>query len=128
LYDSKEAKKNQQKLVDGSFNLEDFQKQFKQFNKIGSMEKMIQMLPVKGIKKMGNVDEKQMVWMNAIINSMTIYERRNPTIINGSRRKRVALGSGRSIFEVNQLLKQFFQIKTMMKKINKKGIFPFNFK
>jgi signal recognition particle subunit SRP54 len=92
------------------------------------MEKMIQMLPVKGIKKMGNVDEKQMVWMNAIINSMTIYERRNPTIINGSRRKRVALGSGRSIFEVNQLLKQFFQIKTMMKKINKKGIFPFNFK
>ena len=66
--------------------------------------------------------------MNAIINSMTIKERQNPGIIDGSRRKRIAMGSGRSIFEVNQLLKQFSQIKTMMKKINKKGIFPFNFK
>jgi signal recognition particle subunit SRP54 len=128
MYDSEEAQKNQQKLLDGSFNLEDFQKQLKQFNQIGSMDKMIQMLPVKGMKKMGNMNDKQIVWMNGIINSMTIKEKQNPDIIDGSRRKRIALGSGRSIFEVNQLLKQLFQIKTMMKKINKKGIFPFNFK
>ena len=128
MYDSDEAKKNQKKLLDGSFNLEDFQKQLKQFNQIGSMDKMLKMLPVKGIKKMGNVNEKQIVWMDAIINSMTLEERQNPVIINGSRRKRIAIGSGRTIFEVNQLLKQFSQIKTMMKKINKKGIFPFNFK
>ena len=128
MYDSDEAKKNQKKLLDGSFNLEDFQKQLKQFNQIGSMDKMLKMLPVKGIKKMGNVNQKQIVWMDAIINSMTLEERQNPVIINGSRRKRIAIGSGRTIFEVNQLLKQFSQIKTMMKKINKKGIFPFNFK
>ncbi len=128
IYDSEEAEKNQKKMLEGSFNLEDFQKQLKQFNQIGSMEKMMQMLPVKGIKKMGSVNEKQIVWMDAIINSMTKLERKNPVIINGSRRKRIALGSGRSIFEVNQLLKQFSQIKKMMKKINKKGMFPFNFK
>jgi len=128
LYDSKEAQKNQDKLIDGSFNLEDFQKQLKQFNQIGSMDKMLQMLPVKGMKKINNVNDKQIVWMNAIINSMTIKEKQNPGIIDGSRRKRIAMGSGRSIFEVNQLLKQFSQIKTMMKKVNKKGIFPFNFK
>ena len=115
-------------MLEGSFNLEDFQKKLKQFNQIGSMEKMMQMLPVKGIKKMGSVNEKQIVWMDAIINSMTKLERKNPVIINGSRKKRIALGSGRSIFEVNQLLKQFSQIKKMMKKINKKGMFPFNFK
>ena len=128
LYDSKEAQKNQDKLIDGSFNLEDFQKQLKQFNQIGSMDKMLQMLPVKGMKKINNVNDKQIVWMNAIINSMTIKEKQNPGIIDGSRRKRIAMGSGRSIFEVNQLLKQFSQIKKMMKKINKKGMFPFNFK
>tara|TARA_B100000131_G_scaffold281333_1_gene287828 strand:- start:241 stop:1551 length:1311 start_codon:yes stop_codon:yes gene_type:complete len=128
IYDSEEAGKNQKKILEGSFNLEDFQKQLKQFNQIGSMEKMMQMLPVKGIKKMGSVNEKQIVWMDAIINSMTKLERKNPVIINGSRRKRIASGSGRSIFEVNQLLKQFSQIKKMMKKINKKGMFPFNFK
>ena len=67
--------------------------------------------------------------MNAILSSMTLYEKQNPSSINGSRRKRIALGSGRSVFEVNQLLKQFFQMKTMMKKMkNNKGIFPFNFK
>ena len=128
LYDSEEAQKNQDKLIDGSFNLEDFQKQLKQFNQIGSMDKIMQMLPIKGMKNMRNVNDRQIVWMDAIINSMTVKERQNPSILNGSRRKRIAMGSGRSIFEVNQLLKQFSQIKTMMKKINKKGIFPFNFK
>ena len=128
LYDSEEAEKSQKKLMDGSFNLKDFQKQLKQFNQVGSMDKMMQMLPVKSMNKMSNVNEKQIIWMDAIINSMTVKERQNPGIIDGSRRKRIAMGSGRSIFEVNQLLKQFFQIKTMMKKINKKGIFPFNFK
>ena len=79
--------------------------------------------------KIQTFDEKKIIWMSAIINSMTLYERQNPEIINGSRRKRISLGSGRSIFEVNQLLKQFFNMKKMMKKINRnKGIFPFNIK
>ena len=63
-----------------------------------------------------NIDEKKLVWINAIINSMTKYERLHPNIINGSRRQRIALGSGRNIQEVNQLLKQFDQMKNMIKK------------
>ena len=69
--------------------------------------------------------KKKIVWIDAIINSMTNYERLNPSIINGSRRKRIALGSGRNVQEVNQLLKQFDQMKNMMKKMNKKGMNKF---
>jgi len=72
-----------------------------------------------------NVDEKKIVWIDAIINSMTNYERLNPSSINGSRRKRIALGSGRNVQEVNQLLKQFDQMKNMIKKMNKKGMNKF---
>ena len=72
-----------------------------------------------------NEDEKKLVWINAIINSMTEYERSNPSIINGSRRQRIALGSGRNVQEVNQLLKQFEQMKNMIKKMNKKGMNKF---
>ena len=83
-----------------------------------------------GRKKISDFDinENKIKWINAIIDSMTKPERLNPEIINGSRRKRIAKGSGRSMQEVNQLLKQFSQMKVMMKKINKSGIkkFPFN--
>ena len=129
LFDSEQSKNNQNKLFDGSFNLTDFENQLNQFNKMGSMDSIIKMLPIKGVKKIGDIEEKKLIWMNAILSSMTLYEKQNPSSINGSRRKRIALGSGRSVFEVNQLLKQFSQMKTMMKKMkNNKGIFPFNFK
>lgn len=129
LFDSNESEKNQKKLLDGTFDLTDFENQLNQFSKMGSMNSIIKMLPAKGIKKIGNIEDKKLIWMNAILSSMTLFEKRNPSIINGSRRKRIALGSGRSVFEVNQLLKQFFQMKTMMKKMKKnKGMFPFNFK
>ncbi len=92
---------------------------------MGSMSEIMGMMPgmnkIKGLK----IDEKQLVWIDAIINSMTENERLSPGIINGSRRKRIALGSGRNVQEVNSLLKQFDQMKTMIKKINKKGMFKF---
>ena len=75
-----------------------------------------------------DLDETQLVFTKAIIDSMTNYERENPTIINGSRRERIAKGSGTSLQKVNQLLKQFKQMKLMMKKMNKGGLNKFPFK
>ena len=92
------------------------------------MSDILGMLPGANKLKGLNVDEKKIVWVDAIINSMTEYERLNPSIINGSRRQRIALGSGRNVQEVNQLLKQFEQMKSMIKKMNKQGINRFPFK
>jgi signal recognition particle subunit SRP54 len=92
---------------------------------MGSLNQIVGMLPGvnrKMMKKM-NLHEKQLVWTEAIIQSMTVQERCQPKIINGSRRKRIAEGSGRSIQEVNQLIKEFFQIQKMMKQMRKKA-FP----
>ena len=82
---------------------------------------MAGMIP--GISKLGNInlDNRQLDWTEAIIRSMTLEERNNPDIINGSRRKRIAKGSGRPVQEVNQLLKQFQKMRIMMKNIGKKG-------
>ena len=86
------------------------------------------MLPGASQLKNVNLNDNQLKWTNAIINSMTPHERRNPHVIDGARRKRIAIGSGRNIQEVNNLLKQFTQMKNMMKKIkNKKGNFKFPF-
>ena len=78
---------------------------------------------IPGISKLGNInlDNRQLDWTEAIIRSMTLEERNNPDIINGSRRKRIAKGSGRPVQEVNQLLKQFQKMRIMMKNIGKKG-------
>ncbi|NOZ07843.1 MAG: signal recognition particle protein [FCB group bacterium] len=116
--DLKEAEKLQKRLVENSFSLEDFQTQLKQLKKMGSVTQLLSMIPGAGKLKM-DVNDQQLKWVEAIINSMTPEERRNPGILNGSRRKRVARGSGRSIFEVNQLLKQFVQMKKMMKSMGK---------
>ena len=116
------------KLLQNSFTLKDFQTQLKQFQKMGPMSDIIGMIPGANKLKGMNVDEKKIIWIDAIINSMTEDERMNPNIINGSRRQRIALGSGRNVQEVNQLLKQFEQMKNMIKKMNKKGgigRFPF---
>ncbi len=115
----KEAKELTKKMAREDFSLEDFKKQLMQLRKMGSMSQFMGMLPkagpFKNISKM-NIDDKKMIYFEAIINSMTSEERLNPKIIHGSRRSRIARGSGRPVSEVNQLLKQFFEMKKMMKK------------
>jgi signal recognition particle subunit SRP54 len=124
-FDEKEAKELEKRLRKSEFNLEDFQTQLGQMKKIGSLEQIMGMLPgmgqLKQLKKM-KPDEKELVKIEAIINSMTRDERRNYKIINGSRRKRIAQGSGTSIQDINRLLKNFAQTKKMMERFTKKGL------
>jgi signal recognition particle subunit SRP54 len=110
------------KLQSDSFSLEDFRDQLREMKKMGSMEEMLGMLPKIGIFKdasKAKIDEKELVYMDAIINSMTPRERRNHEIINGKRRRRIARGSGTSVQQVNQLLKQYVQTSRMMKTMSK---------
>jgi len=117
--DLKEANELARKLKKQEFTLEDFKKQINQFKKMGSLSQFLNLLPkggpFKDISRM-KVDDRKIIYFEAIINSMTIKERENPKIINGSRRQRIAKGSGRPLSEVNQLLRQFFEMKRMMKK------------
>ncbi|HLD29360.1 MAG TPA: signal recognition particle protein, partial [bacterium] len=115
----------QSKLKKREFDLEDFRAQLGQMKKIGSLEQIIGMLPGLGkLKELKNLkpDEGELDKIEAIINSMTRDERRNHKIINGSRRKRIAKGSGTSIQDVNLLLKNFTQTKKMMEDITRKGL------
>ena len=128
VFDKELSDSLNEKLLKNSFTLKDFQAQLKQFQKMGPMSDILGMMPGANKLKGLNVDEKKIIWVDAIINSMTEYERLNPNIINGSRRQRIALGSGRNVQEVNQLLKQFEQMKNMIKKMNKKGLNRFPFK
>ena len=127
-FDEKNAKKLQDKILKNEFNLNDFRKQINEMENMGSLNEMIKFMPKMKNKLNLNFDKKKIVWVKALIDSMTDFERKNPEIINGSRRKRIAKGSGRNMQEVNQLLKQFFEMKKMMKKVNKFGMskFPFN--
>ena len=129
-FDQDSAEKLQKKIVENSFTLTDFQEQLAQMQNMGSMSEMLKMIP--GAGKLGkmNFDDRQLKWTDAIIKSMTPEERISPDIINGSRRTRIASGSGRSVQEVNQLLKQFHQMQQMVKKIGNKGRmnFPFGIK
>ena len=108
------------KMQKGKFDLEDFLVQLKQIKKLGPLENIIKMLP--GAKKMGlsnvQINPKDMAHIEAIILSMTPYERRHPEVLKASRKQRIAKGSGRSVEEVNRLLKQFEQMKIMMKQFN----------
>jgi len=118
VVDKKKAVELQEKLLSDSFTLEDFRDQLKQIRKIGALDQILGMLPSVGIFKdiqKVKVDEKELVRVEAIINSMTPKERRNHQIINGSRRKRIARGSGTSVQQVNQLLKQYAETRKMMK-------------
>jgi signal recognition particle subunit SRP54 len=113
-----DQKKALEALKKDTFTLEDFRDQLRQLRKLGTMEQILGMLPSVGpFKEMqkAKVDEKELSRTEAIINSMTPKERRNHQIINGSRRKRIAKGSGTSVQEVNQLLKQYVQAHKMMK-------------
>ena len=124
-FDEKEAKKLEKKLKKREFDLEDFQDQLKNMKKLGSMEQILGMLPgmgqLKQLKKL-KPDERELIKIEAVINSMTIKEKQNYKIINGSRRKRIAKGSGTRIQDVNRLLKNFAQTKKMMENFSKKGL------
>jgi len=116
--DQKKAEEMQRKLIDNEFTLEDFRDQMRQLRKLGPLESLLGMMPqigpLKDLKNM-KVDENELNRVVAIIDSMTPSERRNHMIINGSRRRRIAKGSGASVQEVNQLLKQYAQARKMMK-------------
>jgi signal recognition particle subunit SRP54 len=123
--DVKEAAALEKKLRKNQFTLDDFKNQLAQVRKMGSLSDLIGMIPGMGkLKQMKNfeVDDKELVRIEAIINSMTPHERRQHAIINGSRRKRIANGSGTSVQDVNQLLKNYTQVLKMMKKLNKGGL------
>ena len=115
--DEKEAEKTAKKMMKGNFDLEDFLAQLNQIKKLGPLENIIKLLP--GAKKMGfnniNIDPKIMKRTEAIILSMTMEERRNPSILKASRKKRIADGSGTTVADVNKLLNQFEDMKKMMK-------------
>ena len=116
------------KMQKGNFDLEDFLVQLKQIKKLGPLENILKMLP--GAKKMGlnnvQINPKDMLHIEAIILSMTPYERKHPEILKASRKQRIAKGSGRSVEEVNRLLKQFEQMKLLMKQF-KNGNFKMPF-
>ena len=126
--DEKKAQELEQKLRRNEFTLEDFRDQMTQIRKMGSLEDLLGMIPGMGkLKqlKQFKVDDRELVRIGAIIDSMTVAERRNHSIINASRRRRIAGGSGTSVQEVNQLLKNYVQVNKMIKKLNKGGLRTF---
>jgi signal recognition particle subunit SRP54 len=127
--DEKKAAELERKLRKSQFTLEDFRDQMVQIRKMGSLSDILKMIPgVGGSKQLKNlkVDDRELVRIEAIINSMTPEERRRHALINGSRRKRIAGGSGTSIQDVNRLLKNYTQVMKMMKKLNKSGMRGFS--
>ncbi|GBE14516.1 signal recognition particle protein [bacterium BMS3Abin14] len=120
--EEKEAQKNAEKQIRGEFDLEDFRDQLRHIRSMGSIQDLLSMLPMPGKMKKsftGEMDEKELVRISAIIDSMTLRERRNPRIIKASRKKRISAGSGTTIVEVNRLLKRFGEAKKMMKMMGK---------
>lgn len=134
-FDEKKAKEFERKVRKAEFTLEDFRDQLGQLRKIGSLEGLLRMIPgASKLKGMGSFDgaEKELVKIEAIINSMTARERRNHTIINGKRRLRIARGSGTTVQDVNRMLKQYVMTRKMLERMKKgrmsglpKGIPPF---
>ena len=125
--DEEEALKTAKKMEQGKFDLEDFLSTFKQIKKMGPLESLIKLIPgvPKELKKV-KIDPKDMAHIEAIILSMTPYERRHPECIKNSRKLRISIGCGRSVEEINRLLKQFDQMKLMMKRM-KNGNFKMPF-
>ncbi len=124
VMDQEQAMKVGQKLVKGEFDLEDFRDQLQQLKKVGPISQLLDMIP--GMSQLTkeltpDVTDQQMKVLEAIINSMTPEERRNPRIINASRKRRIARGSGTSVVEVNDLLAQFRQMQRMMKQLGASG-------
>ncbi len=120
-FDEKQAAEMEKKLRQNQFTLEDFHEQMKQLKKMGPMSQLIGMMPGMGNMKDIEVDDRKMDRIEAIILSMTPAERRNPSIINGSRKIRIAKGCGMEVHDVNLLLKQFEQMQKMIKQMTKGG-------
>jgi signal recognition particle subunit SRP54 len=121
--DEEEAKKLENKLKNNKFDFEDFLSQIKMIKKMGSLSSLMKMIPgVSNALNGVNVDDKALIRIEAIINSMTKEERKNPKILNGRRRLRIAKGSGTSVQEVNKLVKQFEEMQKMMKMFSNKRI------
>ncbi|NLG79799.1 MAG: signal recognition particle protein [Firmicutes bacterium] len=137
-YDEAKARKLAEKIRSNEFTLEDFADQLRQMRKIGPLDEILSMIPglgrMRGLSDL-RVDEGQLKRIEAIVNSMTLEERRNPAIIDGSRRKRIARGSGTRIQDVNSVLRQFEQVRDMLRQFGgaeraarramRKGAFPF---
>ena len=122
-FNVEEARKLQKKIAKNQFNFDDFLAQIQQIKKMGNIKELAGMIPGMG-KALKNldIDDDAFKGIEAIIKSMTVEERNNPTLLNGSRRKRISLGSGTTVQEVNQLIKQFDETRKMMKMMTgKKG-------
>ena len=120
-FDEAQAEKMQEKLRKADVNLEDFLDQMQQFKKMGPLENVLGMLPGMSNIRDLSVEQKQLKRMEAIIQSMTLAERRRPEMIDGHRRQRIARGSGTTVADVNQLLKQFWAMKNLMKQMPRLG-------
>ena len=123
-YKEKEGEQLEKLAKKNQFSLEDFQAQLQQLKKMGSLGELLDLVP--GARKLTQKAdlgqaEKELKRVEAIINSMTLQERRNPAILNGSRRRRIAQGSGTTVTEINRLIKQFLEMKKMMQRFNKMG-------
>ena len=123
--EQKEAARLQQAFQKQQFTLEEFQLQLQQIKRMGPVGNLLEMIPG-GKKLAAQVDsekaEKELKRVEAIINSMTLHERRNPAILNGSRRRRIAQGSGTTVTDINRLMKQFLEMKKMMQRVSKGGM------
>jgi signal recognition particle subunit SRP54 len=127
--DEFDAEKLEEKLRKNKFDFDDFLKQIKAIKKMGSLSSIIGMIPGIGSQiKNANIDERALIKVEAIINSMTLDERSAPKILNGSRRKRIAKGSGTSVQDVNRLIKQFNEMQRMIGQLSKKGSMMKNLK
>ncbi len=123
-YDQKDAEELEEKLRKNRFDFDDFLKQIKMIKKMGSLSSLIAMIPgIPSQVKNQKVDDNALVKVEAMISSMTKAERSNPKILNGSRRRRIARGSGTSIQDVNRLIKQFTEMQTMITRLNKQNFF-----
>jgi signal recognition particle subunit SRP54 len=124
-FEQKEAVRLQTAFQKQQFTLEEFQLQLQQIKKMGSVGSLLELIPG-GAKIASQVDagkaDQEMTRVEAIINSMTLEERRNPAILNGSRRRRIAQGSGTTVTDVNRLMKQFMEMKKMMQRVSKLGV------
>lgn len=121
MYDEKQAADLEKKIMTQTFTLDDFLEQLQQIKKMGGIMGILKLLPGAGQIKEEDIDERQLVKIEAIIQSMTKKEKRNPDILNASRRKRIAAGSGTTVQDVNKLMKQFEEMRTMMKRLGGKG-------
>lgn len=124
-FDQKEAETLQKRILEDSFTFDDLKDQMKKIRSMGPLESIIGMIPGMGKMKNVNVDEREFVKIEAIINSMTKQEKGSPAVLNGSRRRRIASGSGTTVADVNRVIKQYMELKKMLKMFKGKKGFKF---